>query len=183
METALFVGLFACFEAFEKWPLRWKNLAARLLGTEPPGAVYFGKLLHATRSRRPLHREGIALQTSDVEVPAHRPRVDDLAPRLADGAQRDRSAGGRLAPELFLKLAPRNIEGDFVLLYLTFRDRPCLVVALFPEGSTRMDQQDFGRSLPLSVEQETGRLSGQRAMPCCRAAGRPRDARVPGPQA
>lgn len=68
--------------------------------------------------------------------------MNEFAARLAYRGEWKELAG-RLAADLFSKLAFGSIEGVFAFGDFAFGDRPGTLVFLCPEGTTGMDEEDF----------------------------------------
>ena len=74
---------------------------------EPGGAVHLRELRRLARTRRPLHREGVAGDRRSVAVVLHGPGEDQLVPVRLDSAERLERPGG-LESRLFTDLAARD---------------------------------------------------------------------------
>ena len=87
--------------------------------------------------------------------------MDNLAPSLTDIAQGFEFPIGSRDTELFLKFAPRHVDAGFILGELPLGYRPCAIIALRPERTAGMDQEDLQPPVPLSVHNQTGTSGAQ----------------------
>src|SRR5262245_41239675 len=146
-------------ETVEKRDLTGNDTLRGLSQGEPGGAVDFGEGLATAGFRRPFHLESDRTQRGDVEIALDGEGVDPLARLLADAAQRNQLAGQGPAG-LLGKLAAGRLLGRLVLVVLALGDRPGAEVALGPEGSARMNEQDFRAGRRPAEQQDAGASGG-----------------------
>src|SRR4051812_42131035 len=140
----------------QQWRLRRQDALARGVEREPRRPVDLRELPHRPGPRRPLDREAVRVHGVGVQVSLERPRGDDLAATLPDLPELHELARRRRRPELLTELAQRTRARILPVVVLTLGDRPGADIALGPERSARVDEQDLASAVAPPVQENPG---------------------------
>ena len=100
-----------------------------------------------------------------VEIAFERPRDDELAALLTDLAQVDRRPVGRRVPGLLGELAAGDLPFLLAGLDLTLGHGPHAGVALRPDGTAGMREQDLEAGRAAAIQEDAGTPPGGRHAP------------------
>jgi hypothetical protein len=106
----------------------------RALQREELGAIDLRECCSFSRFRRPFHLESVAFYLREVAVGFNRPRVNKLAPFLADTLDLNKISV-RFNPRLFFELPPRRFEWRLASLDFSLGNCPCPRVLVAPKRS------------------------------------------------
>jgi hypothetical protein len=132
------------FEPVNERRLGWIELLPCYLETEPVASIHLREPAPAARAPRPLDPHQITCEACRVGIALPRPRMDQLPGLLAYTSKGEEGARGA-DTRLLLKLAARCHKWLFTVGYQTFGNAPGTRIAMSPERTTRMRQQDFER--------------------------------------
>ena len=162
-------------EAVEEGDLRGENLVACFVEGEPLGAVDFRDFDFATGAGWPFDGRGIADQVGRFEVALKSPGGDDFAAELLDVSKGQVTvwSGGRWREAgFFAELAAGGFENVFSGDDVAFGDGPGADVAMGPEGSAGVGEQDLeARAGEAAEKEESGAVSGGARMVAGRFQG------------
>ena len=151
-------------EAVEEGDLGGEDFVAGGVEGEPLGAVDLWDFDFATGAGWPLDGRGIADEVGGVEIAFQGPGGDDFAAELLDvteGQVEVWSAGRGHEAGFFAEFASGGFEDVFSGDDVAFGDGPGAEVAVGPEGSAGVGEQDLRtRAVVAAVKEESGAVFG-----------------------
>ncbi len=103
-----------------------------------------------TASGRPFNSDVIAAYAADIEIACERIAPNYLAGTLAYLAERLQKAANSDA-EFFFELSPRRELGVLTAIVLSLRNRPGTHVAVTPERSAGMDEENLDTVVTVAI--------------------------------